>query len=80
MRYYFTAIEMTTNGENRTQPYAYNSKDEAMAKYHATMSKDISGDSIIGCICLVWDSNGNILVDDKWGTMSQPSAEISVEE
>lgn len=73
-RFYVNSIEMTINGENRTQPSAFNTKDEALAKYHSVMSKDMSSESIVGCIITVQDDNGLMIVNDKWGTMDRPEA------
>lgn len=75
MRYYVTVVEMTVNGENRSQPFAYDDKDKAMAKYHSIASQDITSESVIGYVALVWDSEGAIHVDDKWGTMEKPQTE-----
>lgn len=75
MRYYVNFIEMTVNGENRSQPKAFNTKDEAMASYHSTAGKDISAETVVGYIATVQSSDGVIIINDKWGTMEQPTTE-----
>lgn len=81
MRYYVNFIQNTVNGENRSQPKAFNTKDEAMANYHQTMGRDIASESILGSQALVWNSAGGILVNDTWGVMvNPPEPEPEVEE
>lgn len=73
MRYYVNFVEMTVNGENRTQPFAYDTLDEAMAKYHNKMGQDISAESVVGAHALVWNSAGAIHVNDLWGSLEPVS-------
>lgn len=74
MRYYVNFIEMTVNGENRTQPQAYDTLDKAMARYHKGMGADIESSQVTGVNALVWNSAGGIHVNDTWGSL-EPTAE-----
>lgn len=74
-RFYVNTIEMTINGENRSQPKAFNTEDEAVAYYHKTMSSDMTSESVLGCIITVQNDNGLIIINDKWGTMDKPTSE-----
>lgn len=69
MRFYVNAIENTVNGENRTQPKAYDNLDSAVAEYHRVMAQDIKSEQVLGCQILVWNSAGGIHVNDTWGVM-----------
>lgn len=74
MRFYVNFIENTVNGENRSQPKAYDNLDAAMAYYHQTMGRDISAETILGSQALVWNSAGGIHVNETWGVLVTPPA------
>jgi len=74
MRFYVNFIENTVNGENRSQPKAYDNLDSAMAYYHQTMGRDISADTVLGAQALVWNSAGGIHINDTWGVLVTPPA------
>ena len=80
MRFYVNAIENTINGENRTQPKAYDNLDSAVAEYHRVMAQDMKSEQVLGCQILVWNSAGGIHVNDTWGVMVNPPAPPTPEE
>lgn len=68
MRYYVTSIEYNENtqAENRTQPKAYNTLDEAKKEFHHILSQNICGATIGWCNVILWDQYGNVLIRDYW--------------
>ena len=73
MHYYLYIREMTTSGANKTEG-SFTTLDAVKQAYHQRVATCLQPNDIIGYVAIVFDDNGWIYVNEKWGTMEQPTA------
>lgn len=68
MRFYLITIQYNkdSESENRSVPKAFDSKEEAIAEFHAQMGKDMKNATLGWALSMVIDSDGMIIRNEKW--------------
>jgi hypothetical protein len=68
IKYYFTGYQLLYSGEQIPfNTFAYDTIPEYKKKYATEMQYAIDAvDTIAGYVIIVYDSNGNILIQDPW--------------
>lgn len=66
IKYYYTGVQHTQNGEIGIPLVKYDSVDEYLAKYHQEMSYALANKNLYGLTTLVFDSTGVIVLQDHW--------------
>ena len=76
-RYYDTSVEYNkqAKAENRTQPFAFDSIDDAKKKFYTILSQDIGNPTLGWCNVIMWDSYGNMIMHEYWHEQAEESAE-----
>lgn len=70
--FYFTGVQHLKSGDIAIPLVEYNTRDEYLARYHQEMAHATASKDFIGCMILVYDGNGNILLKDNWVKEIQP--------
>ena len=76
MRYYVFSVETNKEGvENRSQPKAYDTRNEAVRQYHKTLSEDMGNSNIATAIVMVINSAMGVEVSEKYVADVEPQTE-----
>ena len=67
-RYYVMSVEYSipAQAENRTQPRAYDSLNEAVARLHEVMRNDMINSDLAWAVCYILDNFGNTLRHEEY--------------
>lgn len=67
-RYYVMSVEfsISAQAENRTQPRAYDSLNEATARLHEVMKDDMRNENIGWAVCYILDNFGNTIRHEEY--------------
>lgn len=68
MRYYVLSIQYNQEkeAENRSVPKAFDTLGDAIAEFHSQMAKDMNNATLGWSLCMVIDSNGYVVRNEKW--------------
>lgn len=68
VRFYVMSVEYSipSKAENRTQPRAYDSLNEAMARLHEVMRNDMTNETIAWAVCYILDNFGNTIRHEEY--------------
>ena len=67
MRYYvFEIIKIKNGGEDRPQPYAFDSLDSARKQYHAILAQDIEGEVVEWVLVMIVNELGKVEAVERW--------------
>lgn len=67
-RYYVMSVEYNkvAQAENRTQPRAYDSLNDAIARLHEVMKNDMTTESTAWAVCYIVDNFGNTIRHEEY--------------
>lgn len=67
-RYYVMSVEYSipAQAENRTQPRAYDSLNDATARLHEVMRNDMTNTDLAWAVCYILDNFGNTLRHEEY--------------
>lgn len=67
-RYYVMSVEfsISVQAENRTQPRAYDSLNDAVARLHEVMKDDMRNANVGWAVCYIMDNFGNTLRHEEY--------------
>lgn len=67
-RFYVMSIEFNkvAQAENRSQPRAYDSLNDAVARLHEVMKDDMRNENIAWAVCYILDNFGNTLRHEEY--------------
>ena len=67
MKYYvYEIIKIKEGNEDRPAPYAFESLDAALKKYHQLLGQDILGDVVEYCLIMVVNEYGKVEASQRW--------------
>lgn len=67
MRYYvFEVLKIKDGGEDRPAPYAFDSYDEALKKYHQILGQDVGGEVVEWVLVMFVNDHGKIEKEERW--------------
>lgn len=70
--YYVVRVKYLKDGtEKRSELMAYESKQQALSKFHTNMGTDMADESLNGSMCVVLNEHGGTVESDYW-EVSQP--------
>lgn len=74
MRYYLVRIAYNkqAQAEDRPQPTAYNTWDEALKAFHSFMTQNILGSTIGWCMAMITTPYGTVEKVERWEEHTEP--------
>ena len=77
MRYYLVKIayNKVAQAEDRPQPAAYNSLDDALKAFHGFFSQNIMGSTIGWCMAMITNPYGAVEKVERWEEPTQEETE-----
>jgi len=79
--YYVVRVKYLKDGsEKRSELMAYQTKQEALSKFHTNMGTDMADDTLAGSFCTVLNSLGNPVTSDSWHIEESEEPEPEPEE
>ena len=67
MRYYVVEILSIKNGgEDRPQPSAFDSIDDAKKRYHSILAQDINGEVVQWVLVMLINEHGKVEMMERW--------------
>jgi hypothetical protein len=65
--YYVVRVKYLKDGtEKRSELMAYDTKQEALSKFHTNMGTDMADESLAGSFCSVLNNMGFLVTSDNW--------------
>ena len=82
MRYYLVKIayNKVAGAEDRPQPSAYDTLDEALKAFHSFMTQNILGSTIGWCMAMITTPYGTVEKVERWEEYVEPEADEASEE
>ena len=82
MRYYLVKIayNKVAGAEDRPQPSAYDTLDEALKAFHSFMTQNILGSTIGWCMAMITTPYGTVEKVERWEEHVEPEPEETEEE
>ena len=79
MRYYLVKIayNKVAGAEDRPQPSAYDTLDEALKAFHSFMTQNILGSTIGWCMAMITTPYGTVEKVERWEEYVEPEEEAT---
>lgn len=80
-KYFVVRVKWLKDGTiKKSELMSYQTREQAIAKYHSNMSIDMTDDTLSGSMCTVLDQLGGIILSDYWGHVTVIEPEPNQEE
>ena len=74
--YYVVRVKRLKDGtEKKSELMSYETRQEALAKFHTNMGTDMVDDTLIGSMCVVLNEHGGTEIKDYWQGEPAPEPE-----
>lgn len=74
--YYVVRVKYLKDGtEKRSELMAYETKQQALSKFHTNMGTDMADETLNGSMCVVLNAQGGTVEGDYWNTPEPESNE-----
>ena len=74
--YYVIRVKYLKDGtEKRSELMAYETKQQALSKFHTNMGTDMADETLNGSMCVVLNNHGGTEESDYWETLEPESAD-----
>ena len=71
--YYVARVKYLKDGtEKRSELMAYQTKNEALSKFHSNLGNDMVDDTLKGSMCVVLNQHGGTEEQDYWEITEEP--------
>ena len=75
-KFYVVRVKWLKDGTiKKSELMSYQTRQEAIAKYHSNMAQDMADDLLSGSMCTVLDQLGGCILNDHWGFVTVPEPE-----
>lgn len=79
MRYYLNTVKVSTTQEYLTSTKGYDTKDEAIIKYHEDMSAMMKNENTYFGQVIIWNSDGGLVLMETYGSLDDKPEEETTE-
>ena len=81
MNYYVVRVKLLLDGTTKkSELMEYDTRQEAVAKFHSNLGTDMADDTLAGSMCVVLNGHGGTEIKDFWERPVDPDPEENTEE